>query len=157
MSRTNWWEDQTHTGADAAVIALNLAGLLACIAFAAGTYLGAVALARLLSGTQTDLRTAFLGSLVPIGGHNILEASLLKKPVLFGPHMQNFKSISKLLLEAGGGIQADSVNLADKLELLLEDPVIRREMGEKGAALFAEHSGATIRTVETAKQIMGVG
>ena len=44
----------------------------------------------------------------------------------------------------------------DEIELLLQDPVLRREMGEKGAALFAEHSGATIRTVETARQIMGV-
>ena len=37
------------------------------------------------------------GSLVPTGGHNVLEASLVKKPVLFGPYMQNFKEIARLL------------------------------------------------------------
>ncbi len=46
------------------------------------------------------------GSLAPVGGHNILEASLLKKPVVFGPYMHNFKEISRMVLEVGGGIQA---------------------------------------------------
>lgn len=67
VSRTNWWEDQTHTARDAVVMGLNLVGLLACIAFAASTYLAAVTVARLLAGAQVNLRTAFLGSLVPIG------------------------------------------------------------------------------------------
>jgi hypothetical protein len=67
LSRTNWWEDRTHTATDAAVIGINLLGLLSCIAFAASTYLTAVAVARRLAGAQTELRTAFLGSLVPIG------------------------------------------------------------------------------------------
>lgn len=67
LSRTNWWEDRTHTAAKATVVSINLLGLLGCIFFAASTYLAAVALARRLAGTQTDLRTAFVGSLVPIG------------------------------------------------------------------------------------------
>ena len=66
LSRTNFWEDRTHTATDAAVIAINMLGLLGCIFFAASTYLAAVALAQRLAGTRTDLRTAFLGSLVPI-------------------------------------------------------------------------------------------
>ena len=67
LSRTNFWEDRTHTAGDAAVIAINMLGLLGCIFFAASTYLAAVALAERLAGTKADLRTAFLGSLVPIG------------------------------------------------------------------------------------------
>ncbi len=67
LSRTNWWEDRTHTAAKVTVVSINLLGLLGCIFFAASTYLAAVALARRLAGTQTDLRTAFVGSLVPIG------------------------------------------------------------------------------------------
>ena len=67
LSRTNFWEDRTHTATDAAVIAINMLGLLGCILFAASTYLAAVALAQRLAGTRADLRTAFLGSLVPIG------------------------------------------------------------------------------------------
>ena len=66
LSRTNWWEDRTHTAAKATVVSINLVGLLGCILLAAGTYLAAVALARRLAGVRTDLRTAFLGSLVPI-------------------------------------------------------------------------------------------
>jgi hypothetical protein len=67
LSRTNWWEDRTHTAAKATVVSINLLGLLGCIFVAASTYLAAVAVARRLAGAQTDLRTTFLGSLVPIG------------------------------------------------------------------------------------------
>ncbi len=95
------------------------------------------------------------GSLVPIGGHNILEATLLKKPVLFGPYMQNFKTISKLLIEAGGGCQVHAGELAEKLVFLLNNSGQRREMGEKGYNLFDEHSGATDRTVDEVRKIMG--
>ena len=67
LSRTNFWEDRTHTATDTRVIAINLLGLLGCVALAAATYLAAVALAGRLAGTRNDLRTAFVGSLVPIG------------------------------------------------------------------------------------------
>jgi hypothetical protein len=66
LSRTNWWEDRTHTAGDAAEIAIDLLGLAACVAFAAATYLAAVALAGRLSGSHRDLRSAFVASLVPI-------------------------------------------------------------------------------------------
>ena len=66
LSRTNWWEDRTHTAGDAAEIAINLLGLAACLAFAALTYLAAVAVAGRLAGGRRDLRNAFVGSLVPI-------------------------------------------------------------------------------------------
>jgi hypothetical protein len=66
LSRTNWWEDRTHTAGDAEQMAINLLGLAACLAFAASTYLAAVALAKRLAGSDLDLRTAFVGSLVPI-------------------------------------------------------------------------------------------
>jgi hypothetical protein len=66
LSRTNWWEDRTHTSGTAATIAINLVGLAACISFAALTYLTAVAVAGRFAGGRHDLRTAFVGSLVPI-------------------------------------------------------------------------------------------
>ena len=44
------------------------------------------------------------GSLVPVGGHNILEAALLSKPVIYGPHMQNFKEIAGLMRKSQGGL-----------------------------------------------------
>ena len=97
------------------------------------------------------------GSLVPIGGHNILEASLMNKAVLFGPYMQNFKVISRLLVEAGGGQQVDAANMAETLDGLLRNETQRNEMGRKGAELFAAHSGATRRTVDTVEEIWRVG
>jgi hypothetical protein len=66
LSRTNWWEDRTHTAGDAAEMAINLLGLGACLAFAAATYLAAVAVAAWLGRSRRDLRAAFVGSLVPI-------------------------------------------------------------------------------------------
>ena len=94
------------------------------------------------------------GSLVPIGGHNILEASLLEKPVLFGPYMQNFRTISRLLLEAGGGFQVDADGLQEKVGELLENPDLSQSTGSRGKELFSAHSGATSRTVDAVDSIL---
>ncbi len=88
------------------------------------------------------------GSLVNIGGHNILEASLLKKPVVFGPYMHNFKEISRLLGEADGGLCLSSeTELAPTLGRLLQDGELRRRMGEGGYGLLAGNAGATEHTL----------
>lgn len=84
------------------------------------------------------------GSLTPVGGHNVLEASLLRKPVLFGPHMHNFKEISRLLIEAKGGIcVSDADGLYEEVAGLLADPEIGRAMGTKGYELLKKNRGAT--------------
>ncbi len=89
------------------------------------------------------------GSLVPVGGHNLLEASLLSKPVLFGPHMQNFKEIATLVLHAQAGMQVeDGAQLKEKIALLLNSPELRLDMGEHGFKLLSEHAGATAKTLE---------
>ena len=88
------------------------------------------------------------GSLIPIGGHNLLEAALLAKPVLFGPFVQNFKEISAKLIRAGAGIKvANQQDLVQKMTLMLNDPARCRAMGEAGRSLFVENSGATERTM----------
>lgn len=95
------------------------------------------------------------GSLVPIGGHNILEAALLKKPVLFGPHMHNFKEISRLLVKAGGGlVVADGEEFFRVATNLLEEPERCQEMGAKGYALLQDNRGATERTLHAIERIM---
>jgi 3-deoxy-D-manno-octulosonic-acid transferase len=87
--------------------------------------------------------------MVPVGGHNILEASLLRLPVLFGPYMQNFKDIATLVLSSGGGFQVDTESdLKRRVEQLLLDPLLGREMGAHGHQLLAEHAGATARTLD---------
>ncbi|ALC16449.1 3-deoxy-D-manno-octulosonic-acid transferase [Desulfuromonas soudanensis] len=95
------------------------------------------------------------GSLVSVGGHNILEASLLKKPVIFGPYMHNFKEISRLVLAAQGGIQvADAPALAEAVRRLIEDPVLRQSLGEGGNGLLLENAGATDRTLATLRRLL---
>jgi len=88
------------------------------------------------------------GSLVPVGGHNILEASLTRKPVFFGPHMHNFKEIVKLVKEAYGGIQVKDVEeLYLHADLLLNNPGEAQRIGENGFNLLDENRGATARTL----------
>lgn len=88
------------------------------------------------------------GSLMPIGGHNLLEASLLGKPVLFGPHVHNFREISTKLIRSGAGVQVSGPSeLFAKTVLLLDDPVRCRAMGQIGRALIVENAGATERTM----------
>jgi 3-deoxy-D-manno-octulosonic-acid transferase len=88
------------------------------------------------------------GSLVPVGGHNILEAALLSKPVLFGPHMQNFKEIAALIRKAEGGlVVTDRDDLYDQVRLLLDNPDECRRLGENGRNLLLQNRGATERTL----------
>jgi 3-deoxy-D-manno-octulosonic-acid transferase len=89
------------------------------------------------------------GSLVPTGGHNILEPASLRVPVLFGPHMSNFREAAALVLAYGGGRQVQSGDeLAAALATLLDDGEARRTMGENGARLMEENGGATLRHLE---------
>jgi 3-deoxy-D-manno-octulosonic-acid transferase len=88
------------------------------------------------------------GSLIPIGGHNLLEAALLAKPVIFGPHIQNFKEISAKMIRSGAGVKvADQLALVRQSVVLLNDPVRCRAMGEAGRSLIAENAGTTERTM----------
>lgn len=95
------------------------------------------------------------GSLVPIGGHNILEASMVKKPVVFGPFMNNFKHISKLLQKANAGICVeDKEELFHCMDKLLKSPELRQSLGNNGFHLLEKNKGATEKTLEVLKTIM---
>ncbi len=86
------------------------------------------------------------GSLVPTGGHNLLEPAALGVPVLFGPHVFNFAEVSQLLLERGAARQVRSAReLAGVLCELLQDPEARNAMGERGRGAVAENRGALDR------------
>src|SRR5262249_28073723 len=70
------------------------------------------------------------GSLVPVGGHNVVEPALHAKAVVFGPHMTNFRDAAALLLRADAAIQVgDSTALATTLERLLADAPARQALG----------------------------
>ncbi|MBN1142236.1 MAG: 3-deoxy-D-manno-octulosonic acid transferase [Deltaproteobacteria bacterium] len=88
------------------------------------------------------------GSLTPVGGHNVLEASSVRKPVLFGPHMNNFKEIARLLLKAEGGMCVSGEGeLGDAVDQLLRDRKLRERLGNNGFRLLEENQGATEKTM----------
>jgi 3-deoxy-D-manno-octulosonic-acid transferase len=95
------------------------------------------------------------GSLVPIGGHNVLEGSMVKKPVIFGPYMGNFKEISRLLQKAEGGICVqDGEGLYQCLDDLLHAPEKRKIIGCNGFALLEKNKGATDKTLNIIKKYL---
>jgi 3-deoxy-D-manno-octulosonic-acid transferase len=83
------------------------------------------------------------GTLVLIGGHNILEPAALGIPVLTGPYLHNFEEISQMLIAAGACIQInDEKQLANTVIRLLRDADLRFSMGEKGRRVVEENRGA---------------
>jgi len=95
------------------------------------------------------------GSLVSIGGHNILEALQVHRPVVFGPHMQNFKQISQLVLDAGGGrCVGDAAELRLALKELFADETLRISMARSGHGLLKKNSGATQQIMTFLKTLM---
>jgi 3-deoxy-D-manno-octulosonic-acid transferase len=88
------------------------------------------------------------GSLVDAGGHNILEPAVHGKPIVFGPHMQNFAEIAQTFLGGQAAIQvADAGELATVIVRLSADPVERARLGAAARALVEANRGAQPRTM----------
>lgn len=89
------------------------------------------------------------GSLVPVGGHNLLEPALRGKPILVGPHTENFRDAASLLVGAGGAaVISDARQLGAALGLLLSDPARRAAMGAAAAQAAASRQGAVQTTLD---------
>lgn len=88
------------------------------------------------------------GSFVTRGGQNILEPAAQGKPVLFGPHMENFADSVTLLLGRGGIQVAHAQQLVRVLKDLLERPEHRQELGALARELVHSVSGAAERNAE---------
>jgi 3-deoxy-D-manno-octulosonic-acid transferase len=89
------------------------------------------------------------GSLVDTGGHNIMEPAIYGKPIVFGPHMQNFAEITEAFLAAGAAVQvADGRALEDALIDLLANPARRARLGDAARALVDANRGAKARTLD---------
>ena len=89
------------------------------------------------------------GSLVDHGGHNILEPAIFGKPVVFGPHMQNFKEIADAFLSNGAAVQVQSDReLDDVLLTLVSDTVRRAALGAAARALVEANRGAKHKTLD---------
>ena len=89
------------------------------------------------------------GSLVPAGGHNVLEAAVAGRPVIVGPHMENFQEIADELGADGALLRADSADaLGDLLAALIADPGRAEDVGRRARAVVDRNRGALQRTVE---------
>jgi 3-deoxy-D-manno-octulosonic-acid transferase len=83
------------------------------------------------------------GSLVPVGGHNLLEPAALGVPILTGPHNFNSEEIARLLIARGAAeVVHDGAQLAARLSALLADPQGRARMGAQGRASVDGNRGA---------------
>ena len=88
------------------------------------------------------------GSLVPAGGHNILEPALYGKSIVFGPHMENFNEIAETFLANRAAIQVHNPReLETAIVGLLGDPVRRARLGAAARALIDTNRGAKDRTL----------
>jgi 3-deoxy-D-manno-octulosonic-acid transferase len=88
------------------------------------------------------------GSLVPLGGHNILEPAVFGKPIVFGPHMQNFSEIAEAFLANGAAVQVRTDRELDAaIVSLMDDPVRRARLGAAARALVEANRGAKARTL----------
>jgi 3-deoxy-D-manno-octulosonic-acid transferase len=95
------------------------------------------------------------GSLVPVGGHNVIEPALCRRAVVFGPHMTNFREATGLLLETGGAVQLrDATELLPTLEALLQSPERRQALGEAAWRAVGHHQGACQRTIASIEETL---
>ena len=96
------------------------------------------------------------GSLVPGGGHNILEPAAFGKVPIFGPSMENFREMSGKFLAAGAAIQVkSSEDLGVALGGLLREPERAARMGACARELVERNRGATQRVLEQIERVIG--
>lgn len=103
-----------------------------------------------LAGLYRLCIVAFVGgSLVPIGGHNVLEPAVFAKPLFFGPYMQHFPELARMLCEAGGARQvAGEDALYEQIARILQHPHEGEMMGQRALQALAANRGALALTNE---------
>jgi 3-deoxy-D-manno-octulosonic-acid transferase len=95
------------------------------------------------------------GSLVPLGGQNVLEAAAWGKVVFYGPSMEDFLDARELLERVGAGIEIkDADDLAETGIKLLKDPERLRSLGEAGRETVMANRGAARRNAELIEELL---
>lgn len=95
------------------------------------------------------------GSLVDMGGHNILEPAAVGKAIVFGPHMQNFAEIADAFLRADAAVQVASAReLEDQLIALLANGSRRERLGAAARALVEANRGARARSLDVIADLL---
>ncbi len=96
------------------------------------------------------------GSLIKKGGHNILEPAARALPIIFGPHMFNFRDISEMFLKNEAAILArNQEELKSGVKHLLDEPARAQKLGNSARELIARSRGATRANIDCIKSIYG--
>ncbi|RJR19918.1 MAG: 3-deoxy-D-manno-octulosonic acid transferase [Nitrospiraceae bacterium] len=99
---------------------------------------------------------AFIGgSLVPRGGHNIMEPAYWSKPVIFGPHMENFPIAGEFLKKSAGIEVSGPKDMAETVIALLRDNKKAAEMGRNARAIVDKNTGAVKKAIELIRGYIG--
>ncbi len=98
------------------------------------------------------------GTLVPIGGHNLLEPAALGVPVITGPFTANAAEVARRLLEVGGGVQVgDAAELASRVRAWFEDPALRLARGRAARDVIDANRGALERLLAIVEPLLADG
>jgi 3-deoxy-D-manno-octulosonic-acid transferase len=93
------------------------------------------------------------GSFIEHGGQNLLEPAYWAKPIICGPHMENFP-FAKEFYERGAAMETDSSSLREKLKELLQSSEKRKSMGNKAKDLYNEKAGAVERAMKEIEKFL---
>jgi len=117
-------------------------------------YLGDTMGELLLMYSAADA-TFVAGSLIPRGGHNMLEPGALGKPIVTGPYLFNFAEISELFVSAHALAKVTDANsLAQQVIWLMQHPAEQAEMGARALQVVAENRGALAKQVELVSRVV---
>lgn len=109
-----------------------------------------------LSSVYAIADIAIIGkSFIGIGGQNPLEPAYWGKPILCGPHMENFPFMKEFYKE-GAAFEVGPDSLAKKIRTLLTDPDLARTAGEKAKTLYASKAGAVAKALEIIEEYAGM-
>ena len=97
------------------------------------------------------------GSLLPLGGQNLIEACAVGKPVLIGPHTFNFNAVSEDAVAAGAAWRvSDATAMAEHAKRLLQEKGKRAAMGSAARMFAQQHRGAALRTMALLKPLLSL-
>ena len=92
------------------------------------------------------------GTILPTGGHNLIEPAFAGKAILLGPHMENFRDVATRFLEARAALQVSKAEAVEPALLhLLEHPEERLELGKRARGVLETQRGAADRTLAQLK------
>ena len=94
------------------------------------------------------------GTLVPVGGHNLLEPAQWSRPVLFGPYVDHCREMASQLLQAGGAMQIEQPQkLGEQFLYLLEHLQEAEQMGRQALSVIQENQGVVEKNLRMIRQL----